>query len=262
MASKRIKAIESWEFLKEHSREFLHIANLPPHASAEARIGRRHAADILRVGTGLANFAWECFMCRWDQCFHFRGSMVFIRFPLNDLLEREAQGSTEIVNGLKDFDLWQRAVVILNEGAHDREGMQPAEKMSVEEAELTISKFRAERAPSGEFKHNLFLQWSSRCSRMAGYDWMAYTVDGFGLSSWMPPKMHLRKRGEPQPGRPPVPLDERLTARAVWRGRLISTAGQKFVVSDQPERPVPQRGDIFRYPLDAKRVVKRWVLLG
>lgn len=262
MATKRIKVIESREFLREHSREFLYIATLPPQAVAEARIGRRHAADILRVGNGLADFAREWSMCQWDENFHFLESMVFIRFPLNDLLEGGMPGSTEIVAGLQDFDHWQRSVVTLNEGVQDGEETQPPKSMTIEEAELTISKFRAEQAPSGEFKHNLFLQWSSRYSRMAGYEWMAYTVDGFGLSSWMPPKMHLRRRGEPNPGRPPVPLDERLTVRAVWRGRLISTAGQKFVVADQSERPVPQRGEIFRYPLDAKRAVKRWVLLG
>jgi hypothetical protein len=260
MANQRIIEIASRALLKEHPREFLHIASLPTQVAPGARIARSQAAAVLRVGHAIADFALNWSMCRWDKNFHFLGSMVFIRFPRNDLLAADAPGSDDAVVGLRDFDRWQTAWVIMNEGMREALLQRPAERMTEEDATETITKFRSEKAPSGESKHATFLQWAADHARVDGYEWMAHTIDGDGLASWMPPKMLLRRRGGPNPGGTPVQRDERYVVRARRMVRLITGVGQaRFLLADRPGAPVPGRHDIFRYPLDARKAVKRWI---
>lgn len=262
MANQRIIEIASRELLKEHPREFLHIANLPTQVVPGTRIARSLAMAVLRAGHAVASFALTWSMCRWDGCFHFHGTMVFIRFPLNDLLAACASGSDEVVAGLREFDRWKTAWVILNEGLSEAAPDRPGNRMTKEEAAETITQFRSEKAPSGESKHATFLQWASDHARVDSYELMAYTTDGLGLVSSMPPKMLLRKRGGQDPAGAPVLRDGRNVVKAIQRVSLVTGMGRaEFLLKEQPGLPTPRPQDIFRYPIDARKAVKRWILL-
>lgn len=195
MVNQRIIEIASKELLQQHPGEFLQIANLPTQVAPGARIARSQAAAVLRVGHAIADFALDWSTCRWDENFHFLGTMVFIRFTSKDLLADNGSASDQIVAGLRDFDRWQTAWVVLNEGLREALPQRPRNRMTEEEATDTITQFRSEMAPSGESKHAAFLQWAAEHARVDSYDWMAYTIDGLGLASWMLPKMLLRRRG-------------------------------------------------------------------
>lgn len=262
MVNQRIIEIASKELLQQHPGEFLQIANLPTQVAPGARIARSQAAAVLRVGHAIADFALDWSTCRWDENFHFLGTMVFIRFTSKDLLADNGSASDQIVAGLRDFDRWQTAWVVLNEGLREALPQRAPNRMTEEEATDTITQFRLEMAPSGESKHAAFLQWAAEHARVDSYDWMAYTIDGLGLASWMLPKMLLRRRGGQNPTGTPVVRDGRNVVRAIQRVNWVTGLGRaEFLVVERPGVPAPRPQDIFRYPLDARKAVKRWISL-
>lgn len=263
MPNHRIIPIVSHAFLGEHSREFLHIADLPSCEAAEFRIARAQAVAVLRIGHAMADFAQGWLLCRWDRNFYFLGSRIFVRFLLDDLLAAEAPSSADLVEGLRDFDLWQSAWVSLNEGAPERTGKTEEARSCPDEPALTICRFCSEKAPSGEQKHAFFLGWVARHARVAGYEWGAFTLDGIGLAGWMPPKMLLRRRSLASTENVPVPQDCRNVVVGYQRVRLITSAGgRKLLTSARPGDPVPRPQDILRYPVDSARSIKRWIVLN
>ena len=262
MPRRRILHVTDELFLRENSREFLHIANLSPDAPGETRLVRAEAARILRVAHALTDFARLWSMSRWDEDFLFFGSKVFVRFPLDDLLSDHGDGSLEIVDGIRQFDRWLAAQIKLNEAVRDVSSEEGGQGMTMQEALGTLNEYEKQKAPSGERKQEIFRQWAGDHARVGPYALTAFTVEGLGTETYMPPKMHLRRRPAAGSDQASVPDDPRNDVVAMHKVRIVrGVGGDAFLITPRSGEPSISKGRLFSYPLNARVKVKRWVEL-
>jgi hypothetical protein len=187
-----------------------------------------------------------------------------MQFPARDLLVNDRNDVADIIDCLEQFSRWRDAMLVRAGamGEEQPEGQKDAVYERIEAANETIRDFMEQRAPSGETKHEVFLEWADTKARMERWELMAANVEGRAIRSYMPPKMMLhpgpqnRDHGYPvlnDPGKEALSIDEYL---------LVTGAdGNRYLLEINAESLSITAGSTLTFPMGTGKRFRRWQLV-
>ena len=264
MAKRTITELKDEANLTGQRQDLLHIATQSPEDAAASRIGRADAKRILRLARALAALCMLWLMREWDPAFLIVGRRVFMQFPARGLLVNDLSDVADIIDCLEQFSRWRDAMLVRAGaiGEEQPEGQQDATYERIEAANETIRDFMEQRAPSGETKHEVFLEWAEAKARMERWELLAADVEGRAVRSYMPPKMMLHPGPQNRDHGHPVLNDPGKEALSIEEHLLVTGAdGNRYLLKINTESLSIKVGSTIAFPKGTDTNVRRWQLV-